>query len=865
MTALGRVMLLLVAPRVLAAQTAGDLVGRVRESWGRGVGLAEARVEVVGTALWSLTDYKGRYRIHAVPSGYHAVRVTAVGYAEAGRDSVPAYGGTETEQDFFLPLDSMHATPRVPAPLVDPHLISARRRFSDADLAALPINRVADAAALWSGETGQSYRAGRLGSVGVLVDAIPVRSPYDASTTPLGLRVPPEFLQEAVLSPAWLGGDATRALSGVSALVTRTGGEHRRGWIRYDTDRPLSGPADLGFDRVVAGVDGPLIGRARIFGVLDRTGNVEAQAHNAPVGDPRTPAPWELTHNTGEWLDAAAKVSVSLDAAPTLQLLGVHSREDRLLFDPVFKYDSEAGPAGRLNATLLAAELRRSAQMVTGALRLSYFTRSLTQGELTGPAHYRFWGLGGPYDIRGLDLARARDTVAAQVAVPGFSEPTYSDRTPWGVPAFFLGGGSRGTLLWSQYREARLDVSVTAAPSARFTVSGDAAVALGHLRAFQRVLAFLPVGDSVPAPTTANAAPISVTVGVQLQGRIRGAVLAGGLQIEGLAPHDGAARGLRIAMSPAVGLTLPVSGLTLYANAARASQFPDLQFLSNIAFDDTLAGGRFRWGNADLHYESVGWGELGFRARPWTHGSIRLGVFGNQFDDLAASAAAPFADSSRIANGDDMSVTGIEASLEKGFGDEARVTATYELESATYRSANGLRLPVGDTSITADLQRLIVVARARLPGAVQTTGVMQYRSGLPFANVSAVRLPAQISIDALLKRAFRIGARTAQVYLDVRNVLDRRNVVALRRDTGTPAPDSAAIEAMAQAAYAANSDPIPYESPRYRAYADLDGNGVVEGPGELLPMYRRAAEDFTHPLTAYGSPRSVRLGLSLAF
>jgi len=89
--------------------------------------------------------------------------------------------------------------------------------------------------------------------------------------------------------------------------------------------------------------------------------------------------------------------------------------------------------------------------------------------------------------------------------------------------------------------------------------------------------------------------------------------------------------------------------------------------------------------------------------------------------------------------------------------------------------------------------------------------------------------------------------------------------VAVRRDTGQPAPDDAALTAMAESAYQAHPEEIPYESPSYRAFADADGNGYIEGRSELFPLYLAAARDFTQPLFAYGSPRLFRLGVELLF
>ncbi len=99
----------------------------------------------------------------------------------------------------------------------------------------------------------------------------------------------------------------------------------------------------------------------------------------------------------------------------------------------------------------------------------------------------------------------------------------------------------------------------------------------------------------------------------------------------------------------------------------------------------------------------------------------------------------------------------------------------------------------------------------------------------------------------------------------MRNVLNRRNVIAVRRDTGTETLPPTTIQQLATAAYAADPAPIPYESPRYRAWADQDANGVLEGPGELMPLFLAAARDFAQPIFFYGPPRLFRLGVEFEF
>ena len=217
----------------------------------------------------------------------------------------------------------------------------------------------------------------------------------------------------------------------------------------------------MGFDRVVARAEGP-VGRAQVIGVFDATGRFQAEPLSAPRGDPRTPAPWALGHDGAEWIDGALKVHVPLGARHSLRVLAIRSQEQRSLFDPAFKYDPGPGAGRRITATLIAAEVRRASQRVTTFLRARYFARSFTESDLAAAPTYAFGALGGRYDFLGSDVARSQDTAAAREPIPGFVRPEFSDATPWGVAAFFLRGGSRGSVLsWNQYREARLELALT--------------------------------------------------------------------------------------------------------------------------------------------------------------------------------------------------------------------------------------------------------------------------------------------------------------------------------------------------------------------------------------------------------------------
>jgi hypothetical protein len=159
---------------------------------------------------------------------------------------------------------------------------------------------------------------------------------------------------------------------------------------------------------------------------------------------------------------------------------------------------------------------------------------------------------------------------------------------------------------------------------------------------------------------------------------------------------------------------------------------------------------------------------------------------------------------------------------------------------------------------------------------LESAAILRLSSGLPYSRTNAAgdsliglpndsRLPSTMTVDLLVRRPVRLGNTRGGLYLDVRNLLNRRSIVAVRRDNGQPGLGETDVEALAESAYQAHPEEIPYESARYRAFADTDGNGYIEGRNELFPLYLAAARDFTQPLFAYGPPRLVRLGLEFLF
>ncbi len=103
------------------------------------------------------------------------------------------------------------------------------------------------------------------------------------------------------------------------------------------------------------------------------------------------------------------------------------------------------------------------------------------------------------------------------------------------------------------------------------------------------------------------------------------------------------------------------------------------------------------------------------------------------------------------------------------------------------------------------------------------------RSGFPLSRIVdgadpsprvEDRLPWTYILDFSAAREFGTlpgcGGCTWRLFADVRNLLGRENIIALRRDTGTIAPPAAELFAIANQV-PVDMEPIPRESPSYTA------------------------------------------------
>ncbi|HEY8061494.1 MAG TPA: TonB-dependent receptor [Gemmatimonadales bacterium] len=907
----------------LGAQSTGGIIGKVIDATNehpvRGV-----QVRLDGGRYGTTTDTVGEYRIRGVQAGVHVLEVTYPGYRPERREGIEVQAGDYTRADVRLaPLAVQLAELRavgVQDPVLDPLATATEQRITADQLRRLPITNLQDAIAMQAGVVGESFRGGRPGEQAFVLDGFGIKNQLDASTNgSSAIQIPPDLITGASLVTNGYSARYGQAISGVVDVTTRDGGDVWRGRAAYETDRPLSGGADHGIDRMVLQADGPIGHRIKAVGIIDLNAQLDGDPSSAPAPtdtlDPRSTSPYPLPHNSTETWTVGGKLTVPFTSRVVGRLFGLATTQQAYLYSPAYKYDANFAPGSRTDGKLLTGHLQllpptQSARPLFGDLRIGYTDKSFVRGTVAAP-DYAFGGFTGKrLHILDEDIAKRQDTISTRAALPDFGTPQFSSNSPWGVPGFFLTGASSGELAWNEFSEFRTQLDATLGLGAHVDMYFGGMYAAQRVKTFERVLAYQPVGGTIPPPTASNFSPGLSGAYVEAQARAGDLGFTAGVRYDGFTPGAVLANTTlhaRSTLSPRVAVSTVVSGATFVASLGKFSQPPDLQYLVDASFDDTTRTGRFRQGNPNLGFESAMQYELSARIRLPSGASLKINIYDKHLDGLVASVPINVnPDSSIFTNADIGTVTGAEVIVERELHDGwgARVSGVVQRAEATV--SNGFTI-YDQTHIDPNTHDTIVASRFQFPldydrrlaliavvtgeisprggpmvaglrpfAGLQMSAVGRYSSGLPYTRtnfagdslvgpVNGSRLPGQYSIDALFRRPIRIGKFNGGLYLDMRNLLNTLNQTAVRRETGTPYPDSTTLKTLAMQAYQANPNPIPFESPRYRRWADLNGDGLIAGQTELLPLYTRAAVDFTWPIFIYGPPRLVRFGMELLF
>ena len=384
----------------------GAIEGRVQEA-GTDRSLGAAQV-LVDERVGAVTDTSGRYRVRAVRTGWHRVAARLIGFRGVVLDSVFVRAGATIRADFELDGQRGGAGAARGHRAGRRAARSARHEQRAEDHGRGPSGPAGELAGggdrAERGNGGQSYRGGRIGEESFILDGLGVKNQLDAASGGLGLRIPPDLLGEASLVTNGFSARYGQALSGLVNVVTRDPGDAWEGRAAIETDRPFGGSLDHGLDRAAVRAGGPIAGGVGIVAAIDVAGRLDDDPVNAPPPDnpldPRAGQPNLLPHNSGEQWNGAAKLVVPVASGAVLRVFGIHSEDQRLLYDNAYKYALDFAPAQRLRGDLVSGHLQlrtdpRSSVPLIVDLRGGRFVREFLRGQLDGTVDYKVGALTG--------------------------------------------------------------------------------------------------------------------------------------------------------------------------------------------------------------------------------------------------------------------------------------------------------------------------------------------------------------------------------------------------------------------------------------------------------------------------------------
>lgn len=268
------VVLIFIAGQALAGVT-GKVSGVVvnTESGDPVVG---ASVRVTGTSLTTTTDEDGEYFIINVPVGEYDLNVTHVGFEGVVKEGVRILVDLTTPVDFEMREVAVQlgqeVIVRATKPLVQRDLTASRIIFTSDRLRSLP-NTISVQSILTNypgvvidRDQELHVRGGRSGQVSYFYDGFSVQDPFYATA---GIRIMPGALEELSLTSGGFAPEYGEALSGVVSAVTREGAASYHGGVRmwegatkpYDVNTGTWGNMKLTDDRsLAANLSGPIPG-----------------------------------------------------------------------------------------------------------------------------------------------------------------------------------------------------------------------------------------------------------------------------------------------------------------------------------------------------------------------------------------------------------------------------------------------------------------------------------------------------------------------------------------------------------------------------------------------------------------------------
>lgn len=240
-----------IAANTLAAQT-GTISGTVVDAATRQP-IGDARIEIVGSPLFTVSRDNGVFTILAVPPGTYTVVARRIGFGERRLANVLVRVDQTTRLTIEFDPQSLQAV-RVDAapPMIDLRVVSSEISMTSEQILAIPAISLSEVLALSAGfhllspnaavrsiaedrrgePTQVSVRGGRGGATAQLVDGLSINNPVFGAPV---FDINPLALASVSFSPAFMEAQYGGGVSGIISSAIREGGETYQGLVDYQT------------------------------------------------------------------------------------------------------------------------------------------------------------------------------------------------------------------------------------------------------------------------------------------------------------------------------------------------------------------------------------------------------------------------------------------------------------------------------------------------------------------------------------------------------------------------------------------------------------------------------------------------------
>ncbi|MBN2089573.1 TonB-dependent receptor [candidate division KSB1 bacterium] len=204
--------------------------------------LAGVNVFILETRQGSATNQNGFFKIHNVRSGTYRVRVSMIGYRMLTFNNITIIPDLKVRLNVELtesPIEMDAIEVRAERPLIQTDVKGTVYELSAQKMNQLPIEKFQEVVGLQAGTTVEgNVRGGKIREVIYLIDGLPVQ---DVIRGGLGSELPISAISQLSVKTGGFDAEYGNALSGVVNVITQTGSNEHRFFLRADNDHLFGG------------------------------------------------------------------------------------------------------------------------------------------------------------------------------------------------------------------------------------------------------------------------------------------------------------------------------------------------------------------------------------------------------------------------------------------------------------------------------------------------------------------------------------------------------------------------------------------------------------------------------------------------